>query len=210
MSSIKEEIAADLVWRYVEHVRRETAEGRHVALSAEELDELLEALSTASLVGEAVEAPASEESQAVVRGRLQGVLAAAPEPPPSTAAPAPSARRRAPGFFLGSIPAWAFGLAVSAVLALSLALGTVDRWHRIEVVRRVPVPRDLENVQPITERQAEAMIPRLVHQELDRQEERNLMWHMLVCPGCFDEYVQERNEHRPQAGAGYGVKLASY
>ncbi|MCC2670411.1 MAG: hypothetical protein K0Q72_2882, partial [Armatimonadetes bacterium] len=91
------------------------------------------------------------------------------------------------------LPAWGSRALLGTALAMSLALATVNQWHRpAPVVKRLRVPVDEAaiNVQPVEEASVHELLPRMVRNELPPQEERNLMWHMLVCRGCFDQYVQ--------------------
>lgn len=202
MSQPKEQVAADLVWRYVEHLRAAEAEGRSAALSRADLEQLVEALETASRLPEALRVEESEQCHAAVRDRLSAALAAPPGAPPR---PEPAASPDEVSPLFGLIPpVWALRVAAAGLLALSMALATVNLWHQPAprvVVKRVPVPRDLPDVKALDEPQAHRLIPRLVHNRISRNDERNLMWHMLVCPGCFDEYVRERGEHSPQQTA---------
>lgn len=61
-------------------------------------------------------------------------------------------------------------------------------------VRLVRVPSDLagKDIDPLDEQAAHVLIPKMVRNELDLKQERNLMWHMLVCPGCHRDFVSER------------------
>jgi hypothetical protein len=94
-----------------------------------------------------------------------------------------------------------FRTALTAAVALSVALATVNQWHRpAEVVKirkiRVPVNEAEINVQPVAEADVHELLPRLVRNELEPQAERNLMWHMLVCRGCFDQYVKIKHTNQ--------------
>jgi hypothetical protein len=71
---------------------------------------------------------------------------------------------------------------------------------------RVPVQASEIDIQPVEESLVHDLLPRLVRNELPPKQERNLMWHMLVCRGCFDEYV-ELKHHR--AGEDATATLAS-
>ena len=68
------------------------------------------------------------------------------------------------------------------------------------IVRTVRVPVSIQDQEflPINEEEAEALLPQMVRNQLDRRHERSLMWHMLVCPGCYDKYVELRHQ-RPLA-----------
>src|SRR5436189_82680 len=50
------------------------------------------------------------------------------------------------------------------------------------------------DVQPLNEKQAHEFLPKMVRNELPAQQEKNLMWHMLICPGCFEEYEDLRRQ----------------
>lgn len=216
MSPGKEEIAADLVWRYVEHLRTAAAEGRSAALSRAELRQLAEVLDTASRLPEALQGEESEQCHAAVRDRLHAVLgdpAAQPAQEPAGKPAPPPVRHSPDGAGPGTsaaprqgmlVPIGALRLAGAALLALSAALATVNFWHQSPpqvVVRRVPVPRELPDVRPLDETQSHRLIRSLVRNRISRDDERNLMWHMLVCPGCFEEYVREREGHAPRQTA---------
>jgi hypothetical protein len=59
----------------------------------------------------------------------------------------------------------------------------------------VRVPVNVDDVQPLDERKAHELLPRMIHNQLSRPQEKDLMWHMLVCPGCLDEYIQMKQSH---------------
>lgn len=185
----REEVAADLLWCYVQHVREARAAGEDLSLSPAEIEQLGAALSTASRVPEALDQIEACCSQAAVRARLQPVLGK----PSETAAPAGAAGHtpwieRLRGTL---VPAWQLGAAAALCLSLGLALVSVNSWHRPEpIIRQVRVPFEAPDVQPLDERQAHDLLPRMVRNELAPRDEKSLMWHMLVCPGCFNHYVQ--------------------
>ncbi|HEU4754500.1 MAG TPA: hypothetical protein VFU47_15430, partial [Armatimonadota bacterium] len=109
----REEIAADLVWRYVEQVRDSGQ-----PLSPVELQDLAELLATAGTVPGALTAD-EETCRLAVRRRVEQVLARHAEPAP----PAPSERTPARPPVRPLL--WPFRLATAATVALSLALATV-------------------------------------------------------------------------------------
>jgi hypothetical protein len=197
MPHTKEELTADLLWRYVEHLRGSEA-GPGEPLSRSELDRLVEVMDTASRVPEAIEVPESEAGRDTVRARvLDGVTTSIPEvavaPPPHTPRPRPL------------VPAWQLRAALGAALALGLVLSTVNVWHRPQPrvqVRRVP--GSAPDVQPIDERRAHELVPQMVHDRLPRPVERNMLWHLLICPPCFDEYWQMK----PAGGATHTARVA--
>lgn len=187
----REEVAADVLWCYVQHVREARAAGENLSLSPAELEQLTAALATASRVPEALDQLEASCSQAAVRARLQPVLGelagteSAPAPVPSPPKPWIERLRGA------LVPAWQLGAAGIACLSLGLALVSVNSWHRPEpIIRQVRVPVEAPDVQPLDERQAHDLLPRMVRNELPPRDEKSLMWHMLVCPGCFNQYVQ--------------------
>src|SRR5438445_3779458 len=139
MPRTKEEVAAELVWRYVEYIREETDARRDAAFSRDELEQLLRALETASRVPEALGGEPSESILAAARAHLHAALAAAPPEAAGRAAPAaPAAPAVAPW---QRLRAWALPAAAAAVLVLSAALASVPLWHHVRtIVRRVPVP----------------------------------------------------------------------
>jgi hypothetical protein len=217
MARTKEEIAADLVWQYVEHVRQSEAEGRPACFSRMELDQLVDVLETAAGMPHALTADECEERRAAVRRRVEQMLPppAAAAPPPQAAPEASAPRRSWLHDFLGGaavVPAWRFQAATAAALALTCAVVTVNIWHRpapeVRVVQgRSEAPGDVE---PISEQKAHELLPGMVRNRLARQEERNLMWHMLVCPRCYDEYAAMKERERTAFRHGAGVRLISY
>lgn len=191
MADTKQELAADLVWRYVEYLREQ--EGRE-ALTRAELEQVLQLMETASAVPEALEPEASERCRAAVRARLEQVVHPAAVTPPTAPVAAPE-RRAARNWFTAPVPAWSLGLALTAIAVLSGLVGTVGTWHRAPAVTRyVKVPVDVDDVQPVEEREVHQLLHKMVRNELPPQQEKNLMWHMLVCPGCFDEYVSMKHQ----------------
>src|SRR5690349_656358 len=100
MPRTKEEVASELVWRYVEYIREETEAGRAAAFSRDELEQLRHALETASRVPEALDGEPSESVLAAARAQLHAALAAAPSQaagpaaPPAPVATAVPARQR--------------------------------------------------------------------------------------------------------------------
>jgi hypothetical protein len=197
MALTKEEIAAELVWRYVEHVRESEGAGHAAALSRAELQQLAGVLETASQVPPALESAGSERCRAAVRTRVEQLLgegtSASPERPASAPRRTGRLERLTGGAARVPVPAWALRSAMAAAAALTLALGTVNLWHQPARVVRVAFPKDVTDVEPMDEQQAHKLIPEMVHNQLSPREEKNLMGHMLVCPGCFDQYVEMRH-----------------
>jgi hypothetical protein len=184
MPFTKEEIAADLVWRYVEHVR-ETPDAE--TLSDSEIRQLVEVMLSVPATGEAVAAEATEERRAAVRERVHQVLAAG--------APRPEPRRRAFAALPALVPAWRFRVVCAATAVLATAVATVGFWHHPPTrVVRVAFPRDVRDVEAMDETTAHVLLPRMLRNQLQPAEERNLMGHMLVCPGCFDEYISLKRQ----------------
>ena len=190
MAVTKEEIAADLVWRYVEQLR-ELPPGE--AFSRAELEQLLEVLTTAGALPEAL--AADEGSRAAARSRLEQVLAASPQARQAAPPSLPERPAARPSLPARMAPLWQLRGAVAAALVLSLALFSVNLWHRPDqpVIVRNVVDRP-GDVQPIDEPKAHELLPKMVRHELQPQDEKNLMWHMLVCPGCYRDYVALREE----------------
>src|SRR5436305_1166776 len=108
MAGDRDEVIAEIVWRYVEHLR---AEGSSGPLTAAELDELAGLLRTAGDVPESLNRPDAACSRAEVRSRVQQILAETARP--QRAAPAPP-RRPAGPLFGFRIPQWGFGGALAA------------------------------------------------------------------------------------------------
>jgi hypothetical protein len=201
MALTKEEIAADLVWRYVEHVRESEAENRPACLSRGELEQLVEVLHTAAHAPQALTAESCEERRAAVRRRVELMLPRSETAPPAAAAPAASGESWLRRLLGGAavVPAWQFQAAAAAALALAAGVVTVNLWHRpapetVVVQRRTAEPPG--DVEPIDERKAHELLPGMVGNRLARQDERNLMWHMLVCPRCFDDYTELKQQDR--------------
>lgn len=194
MALSREEIAADLAWRYVEHVRNAESE----PLTDEELEDLVGVLKSVAPTGEALTEVEVEERRAAVRRRLEAIH-------PPTPAPAGAFNYAAPqrgSMPVPVVPAWRFRAACALAAALSVLLGTVGFWHRPPVqVRRVVIPRDIRGVEAMDERQAHRMLPEMVSNHLSPQQEKDLMAHMLVCPGCFNAY-QQMKPHPQSAEAG--------
>src|SRR4051812_11747844 len=129
MSRTKEEVAAELVWRYVEYLREETGSGRAASFSRDELEQLVQALETASRVPEALEGEPSAAAVSAARAHLDATLAAAPPSAPPSAPHAPAPRPALP--LPRRLRDWTLPAAVAAVLILSLALATVPMWHHV-------------------------------------------------------------------------------
>lgn len=193
MALTNEEIAADLTWRYVEHLRERAAIGNLERFSHEDLAELRQALEMAGEVPGALAAqPASAETQERLRARLQASIGSAPvAPAPVSEKPA---RRGGWRFLWHSLLTGTAGAAVG----LAAAVVSVGIWHPTPAPIRVVAERPA-NVAPMTEQTAHTLIPEMVGNRLPPGQERNLMWHMLVCPGCFEEYAQLREHQRVAA-----------
>jgi hypothetical protein len=213
MALTKEEIAADLVWRCTEHIRVLEAEGRRVEFTREELEQLVEVLQLAARVPEALEVAEPHECREAVRRRLEQELAV-PLPIPDAAPASAGVSGGAPLRDLlrrPLTPSLGYGFLAGAALAAALAFSTANLWHRpkpLVTVRRVPI--EAPNVDPMDERTAHALLPQMVRSPLPPQEERNLMWHMLVCPGCFRDYVALKQQMAPQLSRRTGVGLAGW
>lgn len=200
MESRKEEIAADLVWRYVEQIR-EADPNENLAFNRAELEQLVDVLAAAGAVPAALESAAPETPREAVRRRLERVLTgpAAPGNPeraePAVPRPEPSQRGMAPGLFRNPVAYWRYALAIGALCVQTMVLVSVNLWHKpqpnvkVKVVRMPEVP----GIEPMDEKQAHAMMPRMVQNQLSDQEEKDLMWHMLVCRGCFNEYREMKH-----------------
>lgn len=186
MSAAPEVIAAELVWRYVELVR-EQPEG---VLSPEELQRLAAALETASALPGALEVEEARGCRAAVRRRVESLVERAPRVPVPGTARSESDR---PGRRL--VPVWRFYAAACMAAAALTGVITVGWWHRPPVVVH-RVPAAAPDVQPLDEPRAHELITRLVREGIEPQDERNLMWHMLLCPGCYEQYVSLRRPPR--------------
>lgn len=204
MALSREEIASELVWRYVEHLRGPDAE----PLSDAELEQLVGVLKSADPVGEALDAESEAARHAVVRKRLEELLSHASRPAAGVE-PTPSAR---PSCLPALVPAWRFRVACGLAAALALALASVGVWHHPPTkvrVQKLVIPRDINGVGAMDERQAHELMPKMVHNQLSPQQEKDLMGHMLVCPGCFREYVQLKQHVRDMAHRDTHITVAS-
>jgi hypothetical protein len=214
MALTKEEIVADLVWRYVEHVRSAEAEGQAVTLTEADCAELTGLLNLATRVptvlDDSAERPAllAQSCRAGVRDRLEADLHAADSPRGTST----GLWQRLRSFGRTRMTA-ATAVPWVAAAVMGAALMTVGWWHRPQPVvqvtyvpRRVPV--DAPDVDPIDERTAHALIPQMVRNEISTGQERSLMWHMLVCPGCYAQYHELKTLH-PVAAAP-PAQLASW
>jgi len=194
MSLNREEVAADLVWRYIEHLRVAQAEGASVELTRLELEQLVSALQVAGRMPEALEAPESASRRAAVRRRLEELEGTAPTPEQKRPNPwVQSTRHWLRSWLSGTVPGWRYRAALGVAMGLAVGLTTVSVWHRPSpVVKRVRVPVDETaiNVQPVEEAQVPELLPLMLENQLPPQQQRNLMWHMLVCRGCFNHYVE--------------------
>jgi len=205
MAHTNEEIAAELLYRYVELLRDRAVAGQPGGLSRDELRQLAENLEIASALPAALESAPDLERAATARSRVEDCLAApiaaTHQTPPHRSPALNMDRLRSGGWKLAS--AW------GAAALCAAALLTVNVWHRPRpVVRRIRVPAAAPDVQPLDEAHAHLLIPRMVHDELAPREERDLMWHMLVCPRCFKHYEQLRHDdHGTQAADPWGVRL---
>ena len=192
MALAKDEITADLVWRYIEHLREWEATGDPVRFTRPELEELVDVLATASAVPQALGAEQSEERKTAVRHRVQESLGGAPAEGRTPSAWRKSGLRR----LLRGMrsPAWRLGMATGVVAALAVSVGTVGMWHHPAQppvpVRVVKVPQGVSGIEPMEEKTVHELLPRMVNNQLTPQQEKNVMWHMLVCPGCYDEYAR--------------------
>jgi hypothetical protein len=208
---MKEQVTADLVWRFAKEVSEAESRGESLRYSRDELSELVEILQCAGGVPEALheeEAPGKKER---VASRLRRILDEAEEQR-AAVVPAPAAPHR-PVFAPWMV--WAQRFAAGAAVILAVALLSVDTWHRppqrVEVQRvRVPVEASELQIDAIDEPTAHRFIPRLVNNTLAQREERNLLWHMLVCRGCYDEYVELRASSRHAGNARPEVIRASW
>jgi hypothetical protein len=187
---VKEQIAADLLWQYVERLRQ-TPEGKAPPrFSAAELAELTQVLEGAGALAAALPDEAPAACRVTVQRRVEELLAA--RQGQERLRPQ---RRHLPELWRS--PRWQARATAGIAACLALALATVGLWHRPPTeVRTVAVPMEVRDVEPIAEADAHALLPRMVKNELSPPEEKNLMWHMLVCPGCYDVYVEMRQAHR--------------
>jgi hypothetical protein len=195
----REELAAEIVWRYVERLRESGRTGASRPLTREELDELVKVMETAGELTPALTAEDPEPARAAVRRRVESAMAAlqaeAPPAPvfPARARPAPSmprSRRLVP----------ALSLAAASVLACLIA--TVNLWHRPDppAAGNSPAPASsIVDVPALDEATAHNWIPRLVENSLNPEETRRLLWHMLKCPACFNEWWRQQSRRKTAA-----------
>ena len=200
MPATKQEIAAELVWRYVEHIRECGPDAATEMLTRADLQQLVEVLETAGTAGGAVLGFASDAAAGEARARLEAVIAhARPQKTAASSGTPPAGRGFLPLQWLRR-PAPAWVTAVSMAAGLAFAVSTAGVWHRpapvVQTVR-VRIPVDVPDVEPVDEAQVHKLLPRMVRNQLGPQDEKNLMWHMLICPGCFNEYVSLKNQALP-------------
>lgn len=204
MSHQKEELQAALLWCLVERVRDLPSGDEPIRFSPDEVAELGELLNAAAATPAALShLPVSAGTDAVWQQLTRTGTVAGREGRPATDAPEGRPARR-PWFsspwFPGLSPLtagnWRWYAVLSALAATSIALLTVGIWGPVRVVERVlhaPTAGDPGEVDALTEQQASVLIPRMVQFRLGRRDERSLMWHMLVCPGCYEKYVALRD-----------------
>lgn len=199
----REEIAADLIWRYVEHLRQSRGDDTNVALSAAELAQLVETMALAGDLPHALATEATTDARkAAVLRRLEAAVSTPAAAPQAEPRPIPS-RPWYAGLLAGApVPAWKFRAVLGASLVFGLvSVAAVPRLRsnassQIPPKRvRVPVQAAEIDIQPVEEALVHDLLPRMLRNELPAKQERNLMWHMLVCRGCFDEYVELKHQH---------------
>ena len=160
----------------------------------------MDVLATASAVPQALAAEQSEERKTSVRHRVQQSLGGSPAEGRARSAWRKSPLRR---LLQGSkVPAWRFRAVSAAAAVMAAALVSVGVWHRPVSppvpVRVVKVPQGVTGIEPMGEQTAHTLLPRMIHNQLDAQQEKNLMWHMLVCPGCYKDYNRLKQQSRSQ------------
>lgn len=191
MPRAKEEIKAELVWRFVECLREEEANAGAgaVRFSREELEELVGVLETAGDLPTVLSTTVSESARQGARARLEEAV----EAKVPTAAP----RRAVPSRRPSMLAAMHFRFVAGMVMGLSLAVMTVGMWHKTAnktIVRRVPA--ESLQIHPMDEDTAHRLIRESANTEIEPGQEKDLMWHMIVCPGCYDEYREVRHRSR--------------
>jgi hypothetical protein len=191
---LKDEILADLAWRFVERVREQDAAGTPVTFTHAELVQFAGTLELAAGMPAALDTPEDAVGRATVRDKVEAATLRAPQPAP-VRMPARAPRRPARATWLGALG--------GALAAIVLAATTVNSWHTPrQVVREIPVPYVGSNVEMLDESKAQVLIPQMVSNKLSTQDEKNLMWHMLLCPGCFHQYeVLKHGDSRADGGS---------
>jgi hypothetical protein len=185
-----------VVWQFVQQVRRLREEGTDLVFTRADADELAGLIETAASVPAALaESVPNEARESRVRDQLAQALRERPGTRRGSAGPPARPRRQ--------VPLWALGATASLTAILLAGLFTVNLWHRPEPVTRVmrvrvPTELDERDVEPISEREADRLMPVMVRSLLPAKQEKSLMWHMLICPGCYDRFVSLR-QHRPLA-----------
>ncbi len=203
MSHPKEELQAALLWCFVERVRDLPVGDDFIRFSPDEIVELGEMLNAAAATPAALShLPVSAGTEEVWKQFVRKGTVAGREGRHAPDAPQRRPARR-PWFGPAGFPSpsplasgnWRWYATLSALAATSIALLTVGIWGPVRFAERVahaPASVDPGDVDTLTEQQASLLIPRMVHFQLGRRDERSLMWHMLVCPGCYEKYVALR------------------
>lgn len=197
MPRSKEEIKAELVWRFVECLREEEEPGAApIRFAREELEELVGVLETAGDLPEVLATPESEAARETARARLEETLRAAETEASPRRTPRPSHR---PSIFA----AMQFRMVTGMIFGVALAVVTVGAWHKQPervVFRDRRVPVQLTNISPMDEDTAHRLIRESFKHDLEARQEKDLLWHMLLCPGCFDQYRELRHNNRTARG----------
>lgn len=184
----REELAAELLFAYIERIKARPEQ----TLTRGEVYALAEHLALASQVPAALGDEETETVCNLVASRLDWQ--------------ADTGRRPALLSYLQNRPALRrrpFILALGAVtMAAILSLGLLAFGDRYQASTPAAVSSPA-GVSGIGEQEAHEMIPQYVRGLLGREDERNLMWHMLRCRGCYEYYRQMRPAGAGSASGGW-------
>lgn len=201
---LKQQIAAELLWLYVTRLREAPAGAPPPCLTRAELADLAQVLEGAGALAAALPGEEPMECRAAVQRRVEALLAARPQV---------ESRRESVFRRLSSLaraPRLQLRAAAGLAAVLALALATVGVWHRPATeVRMVAVPMEVQDVEPMAEADVHALLPRMVRHELSPEQEKSLMWHMLVCPGCYDTYLELRQSRPVASHRGFEARFTA-
>jgi len=180
MRSPREELASQLLWEYVQRVREQP----DAALTRGEVYELAETLALASTIPSVVAHSDEPAAREAIQSRLAGAR------PPAAARRPPAARTswlRRPALILAPLA----GAALAAALAFFGGSGAVPEQG--------PAAQP-PGVMRLSEEAAHEMVPQYVKGELNEQGDKNIMWHLIRCRGCYRFYRSIRPHPRESVG----------
>jgi hypothetical protein len=190
MEQEKEERLAAILWRFIEEIREREGPRVVLPLTPGEAQELLELLTFAASIGDALaeaECPAEEHGQA--RRRLELALLERPARSRSEAGALSDRRPPAPNRAPRARSRWTWGTVAAAAV---LAAGLVG----MQVGRSLPPPDPLTHppasVLVLSHARVRKLLPGLLKGQLSPQQSRAMWWHLAHCDDCFHAYEQMR------------------